>query len=562
MRHAEGCETMQQSGIDYRNIYELNATGVCRLDVTGRVVDCNHALAILLGYATREELLAVERLDYVNESDGELILAALRDLGELRTIEVPLRRRDGSIAWLCQNATATTDADGNVVFDAVVMETSEQREAVQRLEHFSLHDPLTELPNRTLFLDRLTVALAAARRGQRRIAVLYADLDYFATVVSRWGVSTAERILKRVGVRLADAVRVEDSVARISSDEFALLVTGFGDEETCAIIAQRVVDSIAQPFVFDGHEITIACSVGIAVFPTDGAEADSLLDNSREAMLRAKETGRNSYQFHRNAVSQRAFERALLVGGVRRALLNGEFVLHYQPEIDTRTGRIGCIEALLRWNHPEFGLVEPSRFLAAAETSYLAESIGEWVLTEACRQAREWESIGLNGARIAINLSRQQLEKPHLIDDIDRIFRHAGVSPSILQLEVSERAIPDCQEMLDTLNELKSFGSQLAIDDFGTGRCSFHQLKSLPANTLKIDRSFIQNVPASREDSAIVEAILTMANGLQRRVVAEGVETREQMTYLQQKHCTEMQGFLFGKPISAHDMEESLRLQH
>jgi len=332
------------------------------------------------------------------------------------------------------------------------METSEQREAVQRLEHLSLHDPLTELPNRALFLDRLTVALASARRNQRRIAVLYVDLDYFSNVVERWGQSVAERVLKRVGVRLSDAVRVEDSVARISSDEFALLLTGFGDEETCAIIAQRVLDSIAQPFVFDGHEISIACSAGIAVFPTDGAESDALLDNSREAMMRAKETGRNSFQFHRNAVSQRAFERALLVGGVRRALQQGEFVLHYQPEVDTRTGRIECIEALLRWNHPEFSLIEPGRFLPAAEASYLTGAIGEWVLAEAGRQAREWESIGLNGARIAINLSRQQLEKPHRIDDIDRIFRDAGVSPSILQLEVSERAIPDFDTMLDTLN--------------------------------------------------------------------------------------------------------------
>ena len=553
---------MKPSGLDYRNIFERNGTGVCRLDVSGRVVDCNQALATLLGFDTREALLATSHFDYVNESDGELILAALRDLGELRAIEVPLRRRDGSIAWICQNATATTDSEGHVVFDAVMMETSEQREAIERLEHLSLHDPITELPNRTLFLDRLTVSLAAARRNQRRIAVLYVDLDYFSTVVGRWGQSIAERILKRVGLRLSDAVRIEDSVARISSDEFALLVTGFGDEETCAIIAQRVVDSIAQPFLFDGHEIVIACSVGIAVFPTDGADADALLDNSREAMLRAKETGRNSYQFHRNAVSQRAFERALLVDGVRRALQKGEFVLHYQPEIDTRSGRIACIEALLRWNHPEFGLVEPGRFLPAAEAAYLAGAIGEWVLTEACRQAREWEAIGLNGALIAINLSRQQLEKPHLIDDIDRIFRDASVSPSILQLEVSERAIPDCDAMLDTLNELKSFGSHLAIDNFGTGRCSFQQLKSLPANTLKIDRTFIQNVPGSRQDSAIVEAILTMAGGLQRRVVAEGVETREQMFYLQQKRCNEMQGFLFGKPISAHDMEESIRLQH
>jgi diguanylate cyclase (GGDEF)-like protein/PAS domain S-box-containing protein len=553
---------MAHPELDYRQIFERNATGVCRLDASGRILDCNEALARLLGHDSRAALLESARLDYVNESDGELVLSALRDLGELRTIEVPLRRRDGSVAWVCQNATAAVDDAGGAVFDVVVMETSEQREAVQRFEHLSLHDPLTELPNRALFLDRLTVALAGARRSQRRVAVIYVDLDHFSSVVEWWGQSVAERVLKRVGVRLSDAVRVEDSVARISSDEFALLLTGFSDEETCAIIAQRVLDSISQPFVFDGHEIAVHCSAGIAVFPTDGAEAESLLDNSREAMVRAKETGRNSFQFHRNAVSQRAFERALLVGGVRRALQRGEFVLHYQPEIDTRTGRIDCIEALLRWNHPEFGLVEPGRFLAAAEASFLADSIGEWVLAEACRQAREWEAIGLNGARIAVNIAKQQLEKPHLIDDIDRIFRDAGVSPSILQLEVSERAIPDRQDMIDALHELKAFGSHLAIDNFGTGRCSLLQLKSIPANTFKIDRTFIQNVPGSREDAAIVEGILTLGAGLQRRVVAEGVETREQMAYLQQKRCTEMQGFLFGKPVPAKEMEDTLRIQH
>lgn len=553
---------MASSGLDYRQIYDRNATGVCRLDASGRLVDCNDALARLLGHASREELLATATLDYVNESDGELVLAALRDLGELRTIELPLRRQDGSVAWVCQNATAVPDGAGGVVFDAVLMETSEQREAVQRFEHVSLHDPLTELPNRALFLDRLTVSLAAARRTKNRVAVLYVDLDYFSGVVSQWGQSVAERLIKRVGVRLADVVRVEDSVARISSDEFALLVTGFSDEETCAVIAQRVLDAIAQPFVFDGHEIAIACSVGIAVYPADGAEADAILDNSREAMLRAKETGRNSFQFHRNAVSQRAFERALLVGSVRRALQRGEFVLHFQPEVDTRSGRIECIEALLRWNHPEFGLVEPGRFLPAAEASYLAGAIGEWVLAATCRQAREWEAIGLNGARIAVNLSRQQLEKPHLIDDIDRIFRDASVSPSILQLEVSERALPDGDAMLDTLNELKAFGSHLAIDDFGTGRLPFLQLKSIPANTFKIDRAFIQNVPGNREDNAIVEAIVTMAHGLQRRVVAEGVETREQAAFLQQRKCMEMQGFLFGKPMPAKEMEDMLKIQH
>ncbi len=548
--------------LDYRLVFERSNTGVCRFDASGRIFACNNALSRILGYSSREELLEAGRFDFVNESDGVLILAALGDLGSVNNIDVPVRRKDGSVAWICQNAALVTDESGESYFDAVVMETSEQRESVERFEYHTLHDPLTELPNRTLFVDRLTVALATARRKQRKVAVLYLDIDYFDAVGTKFGESITNRILKRMGLRLSDAVRIEDSVARFGSDEFALLLTEFGDEENCAIVAQRVLDSVAAPFVFDGHEVTLTCSIGVGVFPGDGADPETLVENAREAMLRAKETGRNSFQFHQNAISQRAFERALLVGGIRRALQNKEFVLHYQPEVDTRTGRIDCVEALIRWNHPEFGLVEPDKFLPAAEAAFLTEAIGEWVMSEACRQARQWEDMGLSGPRIAVNLSRRQLEKPHLIDDIDRIFLGAGVSPAILQLEVSERAIPDCEEMLQTLNELKSFGSQLAIDHFGTGRCPYNFLKSLPANTFKIDRSFVQSLPGNREDAAIVDGILTIANGMQRRVVAEGVESREQMHYLQQRRCNEMQGFLFGRPLTASEMEQSLKLQH
>jgi EAL domain-containing protein (putative c-di-GMP-specific phosphodiesterase class I) len=237
-------------------------------------------------------------------------------------------------------------------------------------------------------------------------------------------------------------------------------------------------------------------------------------------------------------------------------------MLVYQPEFDTRTGKIQAVEALLRWNHPDHGIIEPKRFMPAAESAHLTEAIGEWVLYEACRQAKLWEDKGLAGPRIAVNISGQQLHGKDLIGDIDRIFRAAGVSPSILQLEVSERSIVDCQRAFEALVELGSFGSHIAIDDFGTGRCSYHYLKASPADTLKLDRSFVAGLPESKADGAIVDGVITIANGLSRRLVAEGVETKAQMKYLQRRHCHGMQGYLFGTPVLAHEMEETLRLQH
>jgi len=460
------------------------------------------------------------------------------------------------------NAAKADSADGETYWDAVAMEVSEQREAFARLEFHSLHDPLTELPNRTLFSDRLTVSLAAARRKRKHVAVVALDLDYFAAVEEKWGASIAERILRRLAVRLEEAVRLEDSVARFGSDEFGLMLVDFGDEENCAVIVQRILDSVAAPFVFDGKEIPVNASAGIAMFPNDGADPDALIGNAREALERAKQSGRNCFQFHQDALSQRALERTLLVHAIRRAIDRREFMLVYQPEIDTRDGRIEVVEALLRWNHPEYGIIEPKRFMPTAESAHLTEAIGEWVLYEACHQARLWEEKGLGGPRIAVNLSGQQLRKKDLIGDIDRIFRSAGVSPAILQLEISERSITDCQTAFETLVELQSFGSHIAIDDFGTGRCSYHYLKASPAGTLKLDRSFVAGLPDNKADAAIVDGIITMANGLSRRIVAEGVETREQMQYLQKRRCTEMQGYLFGTPLVASEMEVTLRTQH
>jgi diguanylate cyclase (GGDEF)-like protein/PAS domain S-box-containing protein len=548
--------------LDYRDIFERSATGVLRFDASGRIVECNRALARMLGFDRPEEVVAWGRLEFLNASDRELVLAALHDLGKVNNLEIPLCRADGTPLWICMNAARSEPVDGNSFYDAVVMEISEQRAAVDRFEYHSLHDPLTELPNRTLFSDRLTVALASARRKRKHVAVVAVEIDELGTLERNRGASAAERVFKRVAARLEDSVRLEDNVARLGESTFGLMLLEFGDVENCAVVVRRLLDSVATPFQVDGSEIAVSASAGIAMFPNDGATAEALIANAEEALDRALETGSDGFQFHQDALGQRALERTLLVGAIRRAIERHELMLVYQPELDTRTGRIGTVEALLRWNHPELGVIEPGRFLPMAESAHLTEAIGEWTLEEVCRQARAWQEKGIAGHRIAVNLSGRQFGKKDLLADLGRILRAAGVSPSIFQLEVSERAIGDCQTAWETLVELDRLGFHLAIDDFGSGRCSYHYLKASPADTLKVDRSFVAELPDSKADAAIVDGIITMANGLSCRVVAEGVETKQQMRFLQKHHCTEMQGFLFGTPLAASEMEDRLRHQH
>ena len=550
------------SELDYRSVFERTAAGVFRLNGAGQLIDCNHACARILGYADRDELLARGTFEYVNESDGNMVLATLRDVGSLSGIEIPLRRRDGMLIWVYESLSAAVGAGDEEVFDGIMMEFSEPRAQVERLEYHTQHDPLTELPNRTLFLDRLNVAIARARRNHSRVAALYLDLDYFDMVNATVGSTSGDRVLKRVALRVCEALRIEDSVARYGSDELVMLLTDFGDEENIAIIAQRVLQSVAAPLVLDGHDVQTSASIGVALFPEDGDDAETLVQNARLAMQKAKELGRNNVQFHESALNQRAFERTLLVSSLRRALDNGELRLHFQPEVDTRTGGVACVESLLRWQHPEFGLIEPPVFITAVEESALSSAIGEWVLLQACRQARDWRDKALGRPRIGVNLSRQQLSQPSFLDTMERLLRDSSVDASMLQLEISEQAIRNEGAMLLTIGELKNLGVQLAIDDFGTGRCAYEFLKQVPVDALKVHRSFIESMLEHREDAAIVEAMITMARGLSLRIIAQGVESKDQMVFLQQRSCMNMQGYFFGRPVDAAAVEEILRLQH
>lgn len=547
--------------LNYEALFNRNQAGAFRQTVDGRLVDCNEACARILGYGSREELLAQGRFDYLTASDPITIQAALRDLGSINGLEVALRKKDGSSAWVYLNV-ATVAEEESEYLDGVILEITEQRMAAERFEHLAQHDALTGLPNRTLFIDRLNVALAQARRHVQPLAVLFVDLDHFELINTTFGRGLADRLLKAVADRLAGLMRAEDTVARFGSDEFSILITDFGANENTALIAQKILDTVSRQEVLEGHDVYVNASVGIAIFPEDGMDAETLIKSADAAMYRAKQLGRNTYRLYAPEANARAFERQSLVVGLRRALEREELLLHYQPEVNVQTGRIEAIEALLRWRHPEMGLVEPAAFLPAAEEGHLINPIGHWVLRQACSQLKLWEKLGIRSIPIAVNLSPRQFAYADLLRLVEGSIREFGIDPGMLELEIAQHTLHDADAAVPRLQALKKLGVRLAIDDYGMGRSSLADLKKMPIDTVKIDQTFIRNVTTQSNDAAIVEAVIRMARGFDMRVVAEGVETKDQMTFLWNRRCTDMQGYFFGKPLPAPALEETLRLQH
>lgn len=547
--------------LNYEALFNRNLAGAFRQTLDGRLVDCNEACARILGYGSREELLSYGRFDYLTASDPITIQAALQDLRTLNGLEVALRKKDGSSAWVYLNVASVAEGGPEYV-DGVILEITEQRLAVERIEHQAQHDALTGLPNRTLFIDRLNVALAQARRHTRPLAVLFVDLDHFELINTTFGRGLADRLLKAVADRLAGLMRAEDTVARFGSDEFTILISDFGANENTALVAQKILDTVSRQEVLEGHDVYVNASIGIAIFPEDGMDAETLIKNADAAMYRAKQLGRNTYRLYAPEANARAFERQSLVVGLRRALEREELLLHYQPEVNVQTGRIEAIEALLRWRHPEMGLVEPAAFLPAAEQGNLINPIGHWVLRQACSQLKLWQQMGIRFIPIAVNLSPRQFAYADLLRLVEGSIREFGIDPGMLELEIAQHTLQDADTAAPRLHALKKLGVRLAIDDYGLGRSSLADLKKMPIDTVKIDQTFIRNVTTQSNDAAIVEAVIRMARGFDIRVVAEGVETKDQMTFLWNRRCTDMQGYFFGKPMPAPALEETLRLQH
>jgi diguanylate cyclase (GGDEF)-like protein len=430
-----------------------------------------------------------------------------------------------------------------------------------KLEHRAHHDELTGLANRTLFSGRAAVAIAHARRTDGHGAVLFLDLDRFKNVNDSLGHAVGNLLLQAVAKRLRGATRAEDTVARLGGDEFVVLLPELDDPEHAATVATKILEAFNDPFTVNGHRVFASPSIGIAMFPADGHDPDALLKNADTAMYRAKDRGRRTYCTYEPSMNDHAHERLALEARLHGAIERDELRLHYQPKIHLPTGRVTGMEALLRWEHPELGLLPPASFISLAEESGLIVPIGEWALHEACRQNREWSEAGFDPLVVAVNLSPRQFQQQGIDDVIARVLRSTGLDPSQLELEVTESlAMHEPADVTSTLGDLRAMGVQCSIDDFGTGYSGLSQLTQLPIDKLKIDKSFVATIDSDRE-APIVVAVVALAHGLGLEVVAEGVETAAQLERLRELGCDEMQGYLFSRPVSAEHFEQLLMLE-
>ncbi len=432
--------------------------------------------------------------------------------------------------------------------------------AEERAQYLAYYDALTGLPNRTLLQDRLSKALASARRQKAKVALLFLDLDRFKNINDSLGHSLGDLLLQEVAERLKKWAREQDTVTRLGGDEFLIALTRIKDVADASVAAERIVNAMTADFVVQGHSLSISCSLGISIFPEHGTDGETLIKNADAAMYSAKENGRNNFQFYTEDMNAQVVERLTLEKSLRLALERKELFLVYQPQMDIGTGRITGLEALLRWQHPELGLVPPDKFIRIAENSGLIVPIGEWVLRTACAQARKWQDEGLPAVSVAVNVSAVQFRQEDFCELIRRVLHETGLAPQCLELELTESLLlANADVTFSVLQELKAMGLTLAIDDFGTGYSSFSYLRQFRVSKIKIDRSFIRDVAANPHDAAITTAIISMANSLNLKVIAEGVENEVQMSFLRAHHCDEIQGYYFSQPLAVDEVAEILR---
>ncbi|MEW5788507.1 MAG: EAL domain-containing protein [Pseudomonadota bacterium] len=468
---------------------------------------------------------------------------------------------DGSSRSFEYISTPVLDEKGVLVGVAgVARDITQLRAEQERIRHMADHDELTDLPNRSLLQERMAHALAREAGDDTQIAIMFLDLDHFKNINDSLGHEMGDRLLQQVAQRLRNNLDAGDTVSRQGGDEFAILLQHCSGLARVAAIAQRLIDAIAQPFQVDERELLVSASIGISVYPQDGTDIGTLLRNADTAMYQAKAAERGSYQFFAPEMNARVFERMALETNLRRALQNREFRLHYQPQVDAVSGRILGVEALIRWRHPELGEILPGRFIPIAEETSLIGPIGEWVLQEACRQCRAWMDQGLPPVVVAVNLSAAQFRQRRLAQGVAAALASAGISPQWLELEITESVLmQDTQRVLETLDALKALGVRLSMDDFGTGYSSLSYLKRLPIDKIKIDQSFVRELPDNDEDAAIVRAIIGIASHLRKGVIAEGVETVAQREFLLRHGCSEMQGYHFSHPLPAGELAALIR---
>ena len=467
------------------------------------------------------------------------------------------RHVDGPRAWTSEEQNfAASMAD----LVSLAMEASERKRAEERLSRLAYYDSLTGLPNRTLFMDRLNRAMMTARQKQLLLAVLFLGLDHFKRINDTLGHSGGDDLLKAVGDRLTSALRyTTDTVSRIGGDLFVVLLSGILKTENAIKVTERITHAFKKPFLVGSNEFFLSFSIGISFYPTDGRDATTLLKNADTSMFRAKQQGRNNYQLYSPSMNATALERLVLENSLRHAIERDEFRIHYQPIVHLASGAITAVEALLRWEHPNLGLIAPAEFIPLAEETGLIVPIGEWVLDTACVQNKAWQSAGYEPIKVSVNLSARQFQQPGLVETVQNALQKARLDPKYLELELTESLImQNAETTVEILRQLSDMGVTLSIDDFGTGYSSLNYLKRFPIHRLKIDRSFVHDLVTDPDDAAIVKAIISMAHSLKLDVVAESVETQEQLEFLRQNGCDKMQGFIFSRPVPSEVLTQLL----
>ena len=556
-------QALRQAEEKYRAIFEEAVVGIFQITPEGRPLSVNRALAEMHGYDSPEQLLAevsnvVQQL-FVDPNRMDELRQMLEEKGAVRGAEIEVYRRDSTKKWVLMSLRAVIH--GNTVLnEGIVEDISDRKAAEEQVQLLAYYDALTGLPNRTLLRDRLSQALASARRRKDKVALLFLDLDRFKDINDSMGHSAGDLLLKEVAARLKRWAREQDTVARLGGDEFLIVLTDVKDIPGAAVAAERLMDAMTAEFVVQGHPLMVSCSLGISIFPEHGAESETLIKNADAAMYSAKDYGRNNFQFFTQDMNAEVVERLTLESSLRLALEKRELFLVYQPQMEIASGRITGLEALLRWQHPELGLVPPDKFIRIAENSGLIVPIGEWVLRTACSQARKWQDEGLPTVSVAVNVSAVQFRQEGFRKLIDRVLRETGLAPEYLELELTESLLlSNADVTLSVLRGLKAMGLKLAIDDFGTGYSSFSYLKHFPVSKLKIDRSFVREVAVNPDDAAITTAIISMAKSLNLKVIAEGVEDEAQMSFLRAHQCDEIQGYYFSKPLATEEAADKLR---
>ncbi len=556
--------TLEKQTEDHAESLELAAIGIGHVAEGGRFIHANRKLCEMLGYS-REELaqLTVKQISHpedLNVTDGA---RGGLSSGSLESFKCEKRyiRRDGTPIWVGLTIAAKRDVYGMPLYDvSIVEDISARKEAEERVQYLATHDEMTGLANRALFNQLLKHAFETGRRYSRTFALLFVDLDRFKQINDSLGHAGGDLLLKEMASRLVACVRSSDVVARLGADEFVVLVQEIAGKQQVASVARNVLAATIRPMQISGQECRVTASVGISMFPGDGDDEQVLMKNADLAMYKAKEEGKNNFQFYTPDLKAHTVEKLALEAHLRQAVERNEFDVFYQAKVSIQTGEIRGVEALLRWNNPTLGHVSPAQFIPLTEETGLIIPLGRWVIRKACEQVRNWNGQALPPVCISVNLSPRQFSDPELLPYIKRTLMETGIEPARLELEITESMVMhNAERALQKLNEIKALGIRIAIDDFGTGYSSLSQLKKFPVDTLKVDRSFIRELQTDEEDRAITQAIITMAKTLGLTVVAEGVETAEQQTFLSNHACDEIQGYYFSRPIPCSDFEKLLR---